>query len=186
MDTVQVENCVLSHVNASNAVAFSGTAGALSIRNCVFLGFNYLFNMSGSFPMWFVNNIMYDWNGGPNGGNYPPGSTIAYNALSVPWGTDFAIIASNPFLNYNASNNYEYGVSNLHLVAGSPCINSGDPVQLDFDGSRSDMGIYGGQTPFIDSGAPNYPFVQSLTVPPSVTVGNQLQIQSQGRIGRGY
>jgi hypothetical protein len=32
----------------------------------------------------------------------------------------------------------------LHLQAGSPCIDAGDPALSDPDGSRSDMGAYGG------------------------------------------
>ncbi len=32
----------------------------------------------------------------------------------------------------------------FHLQSGSPCIDTGDPTILDYDGSRSDMGCYGG------------------------------------------
>jgi hypothetical protein len=32
----------------------------------------------------------------------------------------------------------------FHLVAPSICIDAGDPGRLDRDGSRSDMGAYGG------------------------------------------
>ena len=32
----------------------------------------------------------------------------------------------------------------LHLAAGSPCVDAGDPAELDADGTRSDMGAYGG------------------------------------------
>lgn len=34
--------------------------------------------------------------------------------------------------------------TDFHLSSGSPCINSGDPAIDDEDGSRSDMGAYGG------------------------------------------
>jgi len=33
---------------------------------------------------------------------------------------------------------------NWHLIGGSPCSNAGDPARYDPDGSRSDMGCYGG------------------------------------------
>lgn len=34
--------------------------------------------------------------------------------------------------------------NNYHLKQDSPCINTGDPEITDNDGSRSDMGLYGG------------------------------------------
>jgi hypothetical protein len=33
----------------------------------------------------------------------------------------------------------------FHLMAGSPCKDAGDPKRLDGDGSRADMGIFGGK-----------------------------------------
>jgi parallel beta-helix repeat protein len=36
------------------------------------------------------------------------------------------------------------GKEDYHLAGGSPCINTGDPGITDRDGSRSDMGIFGG------------------------------------------
>jgi hypothetical protein len=79
-------------------------------------------------------------------------------------------LTENPFTDYNTSTNFEWEVaamSNLRLdpVRGLPCIDSGSPAILDLDGSPSDMGVYGGLTPFIDSGAPHFPFVSGLTVP---------------------
>lgn|GEM_PF-5024870 len=44
-------------------------------------------------------------------------------------------------LNYGADGSA--GV-NLNLAVGSPCINTGDPSISDIDGTRSDMGAYGG------------------------------------------
>ena len=42
-----------------------------------------------------------------------------------------------------------FGVYPYHLGIGSPCINSGDPDTQynDFDGTRNDMGVYGGPLP---------------------------------------
>jgi len=34
--------------------------------------------------------------------------------------------------------------SDYHLTGASPLVNAGDPARLDPDGSRSDMGAYGG------------------------------------------
>ena len=41
------------------------------------------------------------------------------------------------------------GSADLHLQVGSPAIDAGDPSSTwnDVDGSRNDMGIYGGPAP---------------------------------------
>jgi hypothetical protein len=50
-------------------------------------------------------------------------------------------IAEDPlFVSYTAD---PYG-DDLHLGSGSPCLDAGDSSQLDADGSRADMGAYGG------------------------------------------
>lgn len=141
--------------------------------------------------MMMYNCVFYDWNSTPYFGSFPDNSTWAFNASSgsLPPGDTGTLLTSNPFVDYNVSNNYQFGVSDLHLAAGAngdPCRDTGDPNLLDLDGTRSDMGIYGGPTFFIDSGAPFYPFVSSLTVPPSITAGQPLPVSSTGRIGREY
>lgn len=42
------------------------------------------------------------------------------------------------------SNDGRYSNDDLHLKTGSPAIDAGDPMVLDVDASRSDMGAYGG------------------------------------------
>jgi hypothetical protein len=189
-DDLAVRNCVFAGVGAagSDVMALKGTATSVVLQNCVFVALNTLLGLTGAFPLLIMNGIAYDWVSTPNWGTYPAASTWNYNASSVypPPGSNAILLTSTPFLYYNLVDNYVYGTSNLHLGNGCPCIDAGSPAILDLDGSRSDLGIYGGQTPFIDSGAPNYPYVQSLTVPPAITVGDTLRIQSQGRIGRGY
>ena len=34
--------------------------------------------------------------------------------------------------------------TDFHLAAGSPCIDHGDPALTDADGTRADMGMFGG------------------------------------------
>ena len=53
------------------------------------------------------------------------------------------------------------GDGDYHLQFASPCIDSGDPAILDVDGSRSDMGAYGG---------PNGEHYEYLDLPPSKPV----------------
>ncbi|MBK6909625.1 MAG: hypothetical protein IPH10_01610 [bacterium] len=136
------------------------------------------------------NVVAYDWKSSPTWGTFPGGGTgWSYNASSTiaPPGANGILLTGDPFVNYDETANYIYGVSDLQLAAGSPCIDAGDPAILDLvDGSRSDMGIYGGPTPHVDGGAPNYPFTIAFDVPSSMTAGQQLPIQATGRIGAGY
>jgi len=170
------------------AYAIDGTASSLVVEQCAFLNYKVLFNLTNSFPLSFRNNVIYDWRSNANWGIYPgDGAGWSFNASSTlaPPGTDGILLPGDPFVNYDETANYIYGVSDLH-VTGSPCVDAGDPAVLDLDGSRSDMGIYGGPTPHVDGGAPNYPFTIAFDVPSSMTAGQQLPIQATGRIGAGY
>jgi hypothetical protein len=93
----------------------------------------------------------------------------------------------------NAWNEYvhwvPYGLlcqSDYHLAAGSQLQDAGDPITPpDLDGSRADIGVYGGQTPFVYFGLPDIPFVTGLEVPASVPQNGVLHIGSTGRVGEG-
>lgn len=191
------ENLIISNSLFSSAVVsnyrfgncIDGMVGSqLVIQNCIMIGFSELFNISGSPAFLFYNNIMYNWGVNPTFGVMPTAGTINYNASSilVPPGTNGILLNSNPFISYNQAGNYQWNNSDVHLISNSPCIDGGNPVLLDIDGSPSDMGIYGGPNPYTDSGAPNYPFVGSTTIPPAITVGNSLPVRAIGRIGRNY
>ncbi len=72
----------------------------------------------------FENNLSYGNTGGPwntNFGRWPPASNIGVNPLFV------------------SETNGDF-----HLAANSPAKDAGDPSILDRDGSRSDIGAYGG------------------------------------------
>ena len=82
------------------------------------------------------NGIRYD----PGGGNEP---VVRYNSL---WNNeinfknftpDTTNIIANPMFN-------DAFTQDFHLQMFSPLIDAGDPAILDVDGSRSDIGIYGG------------------------------------------
>ena len=65
----------------------------------------------------------------------------------------------------------------LHLQAGSPCIDTGDLVATwnDLDGSRNDMGLYGGENSWGGLG----PLVTNMTVTPAtVETGGTITIQA--------
>ncbi|HDR91492.1 MAG TPA: T9SS type A sorting domain-containing protein, partial [candidate division Zixibacteria bacterium] len=55
----------------------------------------------------------------------------------------------------------------FHLAPGSPCIDTGDPSITDSDGTRSDMGAYGGGTTGIDDGNFAKPEIMTLRISPN-------------------
>jgi MYXO-CTERM domain-containing protein len=61
--------------------------------------------------------------------------------LADPTGSN-GNIAENPLFVSFAQDGLS--TDDLHLSAGSPCIDAGDPSTFDADGSRADMGAYGG------------------------------------------
>ena len=69
---------------------------------------------------WKYCNVWDADDGLYTGGIIPGTGCISWDPLFVAVGTDF------------------------HLIPASPCVDEGDPTILDFDGSRSDMGCYGG------------------------------------------
>jgi hypothetical protein len=189
-DSAVFRNCIFAGLEggASSMSAFAGTPRFLSVSNCVFTSWGTLFNCAGTFGFSFVNNIVHDWNGAGSWGTFTAGGTVDYNASFTvpPIGTNGMLLFANPFTLYNAGSGYQSGVSNLHLTAGSGLIDAGLPTLFDRNGSRSDMGVYGGPYEFVDDGAPDYPFVISITVPAAIIAGDSLQVNSTGRVGPRY
>lgn len=62
-----------------------------------------------------------------------------YESLTYPFGGDIDTVAGNLFREPMFMDSLDF-----HLQAYSPLIDAGDPNILDLDGSRSDMGVYGG------------------------------------------
>jgi len=70
-------------------------------------------------------------------------------------------------------------MTDYHLKPGSPCIDKGRPGEscCDCDGTRNDMGIYGGPNAYCGPG----PVVTDLQiVPPTVVKGETFKIQATG------
>ena len=69
------------------------------------------------------------------------------------------------------------------LRSDSPCINAGppDPQYNDRDGSRNDIGMFGGHNFIPDGRTTNKPIVLGLDVAPiAVPVGGSVTIESTG------
>lgn len=65
------------------------------------------------------------------------------------------------------------GEFDFHISPSSPCVDTGNPLEVDPDGSRSDMGYFGGKD------TPVYPVVISVNVKP--LENGQVQIQAKAR-----
>ncbi|MCB1058766.1 MAG: hypothetical protein KDB65_00915 [Calditrichaeota bacterium] len=192
-----IRNCVFVNRggNANCRAIWGGAAsGTVENYNCVFLNFRapYALNAAGG-PLIAVNNVYYDFLATPSFGSYNASSVFDYNSsesvVAAP-GTNTTSITTNPFVNYNTTNNFEEGITDLHLdpVNGASLINSGHPSLLDFtDGSQSDRGAYGGPKPLVDNGVPNYPWAVNIALNPNlVGVGTPVNATAIGRVGPQY
>jgi hypothetical protein len=137
-----VRNCVIDH-NTYDGV--STGAGATVVNNTIHANRIGFYDYSGYGPT-FMNNIVTGHSlfgvSGPSGGAPP---SLTYNCV---WGNDsnynqaapgIGSISYDPLYADTASADY-------HLQPGSPCIDSGNPAPQynDPDGSRCDIGAYGG------------------------------------------
>lgn len=188
-DNLTVINCLITADSYGYSTVISGTPQTFTLMNSVFLDQSGgIFSTTGSFSCVVINCIAYDWGGASSWGSFPGSSTFDYNASSsvLPPGENAILLDVTPFVNYDLSANFFFGVSDLSLdeFGGANCIDAGSPAILDLDGSPSDLGIYGGPTPFVDNGVANYPYVVNMTVPGAISVGDPLPISAVGRIGR--
>jgi hypothetical protein len=179
----------VAYTNGNAVSNSSGSAGTLELYNNVFLSISRIFSLAaGSQPVIAINNSFYAWGGSPTFGTYPAASTFDYNASSGPAvpGTNGVTITGNPYVNF-AGPYYVIGTSDLHLIVGSNLINAGHPSLLDIDGSRSDIGVYGGPKPLVDNGAPNYPWAVNIVLNPTlVGQGTPVNASATGRVGPQY
>lgn len=203
LGTATTGNCIFRNTvfalttpnNSSNALQ-GIHGGVIEIYNCVFVNMNTPFNLTGTPQVVGLNNIFFDWTAATGYGPLPAGSVFEYTAAgggqpAFPAGfnNNITLGANNPFVNYNTATNYIIGTSDLHLnntAGGLMCVDTGYPSINDLDGSRSDVGLYGGPKPLIDNGLPAYPFAITLTVDPLVEVGDSVGVNSTGRIGPRY
>ncbi|MEC8192538.1 MAG: MopE-related protein [Myxococcota bacterium] len=113
----------------------------------------------------FKNNIA--WSGQDGGGIHATDAASAtssdfyYSDVGNNSGGDYTGSLTAPSGSGNISIDpmfRSYGIDgdedndNLYLIVGSPCIDSGDPSIVDVDGTRSDMGAYGGPDADADDG----------------------------------
>lgn len=161
-----VSNCVINGCAHSGIYCDSGTTGL--VINCVIVN-------NGNSGIDFI---------GPSGTSLTAMNCISRNnggyGFNAYWANGiFTVSYSN---GSRSSTNGNQGCIDLnpmftsstdfHLSEGSPCWNTGNPSLFDPDGSRSDMGYFGGPN------CPIYPTVFEIILTPS---GNNVNIQAKGR-----
>ena len=152
-----ITNCVIAGC-ARNGVFFPNPSTG-SIKNCVLIGNAGYGAKSAS---WSSNGSAVNCIGWKNGGYNDFGSLagVTYCDGSVN-GSGSNNINSDPM--FVSGNDF-------HIPPTSPCYQTGNPADVNPDGSRSDMGYFGG------SDCPIYPVVTKVVIIPS---GNgQVQIQA--------
>ncbi|MEM4325835.1 MAG: hypothetical protein QXU40_00855 [Candidatus Pacearchaeota archaeon] len=141
-----VTNCVITACGENGVLFLSGASG--SIKNSVIVG-NNKYGVIGDYYTGYAINCIADGYVGLKGVTYCIGTGGNTN------------IYSNP--------NFE-GSDNFHLLTSSPGIDAGNPIEQDPDGSRCDIGYFGG----ID--CPIFPVVTLIKIIP--LDNGQIKIQA--------
>jgi hypothetical protein len=187
---ITILNNVISNFN--NGIMLNNGGDEIVANNAIFFAYNAAVSFgSGTFTGKIFSNI-FDEDNIAIAATSPPYYCGYNDYWQDPYGGtpsfDVGSISSNPeFVNYSSTTGYVYGTSNLHLAAGSPCIDAGEPNvgNNDRDGSRNDMGIYGGPEMFDDTGTPIYPCVITVAVSPyAAPLNGTITIKVLGRIGQ--
>jgi len=145
-------------------------------------------------PVTIVNNIFMNGTGSQitNSGGSP---SISYNCFfnnSANGSTGIESILDDPdFVDFGdndtyTSQSYDDDSYDFHLQASSPGIDAGNALfdYFDLDGTRNDVGVYGGPFPIGTTGAPTIPVVNSISVSPTtVSPSGTITINATGRIG---
>jgi len=156
-----VSNCIITGCPYSGIRAISGVS---AVMNCILMN-NGQHGVSGTGGTTInVSNCI-----GLGSANY------AFNG----WGTTLNLSYSNGSF-YDTGGNQGcinldplfYSATNYHISQGSPSWDTGNPALNDPDGTRSDMGYFGGPD------CPIYPVVYEIFIQPN---GGLINLQAKGR-----
>ena len=172
---VIIHNCIIRNCN-DKGITTDGTLYNKIINNVIH-DCNY--GISAQSHLEICSNIIINCNRGISGSGY--NGNLYYNCFynnttnmySVPIGPG-NITDQDPLFEDLSSSNY-------HLLPGSPCIDTGIPIGIyqDLDGTRNDMGIFGGQTPW---GMGNPTVLDMQITPESVPQGATFDIEATGTV----
>jgi hypothetical protein len=170
-----IRNCIIKSCPGHGIYCLSGISG--SVFNCIITqcGNQGVRTCCGGAYLNIVNTISYNNSsyGFVAGGGYSNSTTITLSYSNGSYAADSyctvnglqGVINTNPF--FISENNNDY-----HITSGSQCNNTGNPSISDPNGTRSDMGYFGG--PF----APTYPVVYEMTIAPN---GSTINVQAKAR-----
>ena len=142
-DSVQIRNCIIYNnfaTKAGDGIFIDENAQDVRISNCTLI-LNNIYSKSSNVS---IRNCIID---NIDNQSYPlltlttsnQNPSVTYSLIgSLPFNLDSTNIYGNPlFVN---------PPENVHLLPNSPCIDTGHPDQIyrDLDGTRNDIGAYGG------------------------------------------
>lgn len=179
-----LQSCVFANIERG-IHAFSATTGASClVSHCVFTTENSnLYPVSGAIAGVAENCAIMSESGYSN--LYTSGISYSYCAYSnqAPPGATHVAATPAAFVNLVLA---DARASDYHVAGGSVVQDAGNPMSpFDLDGSRADIGIYGGQHPYVDGGVPDYPFAVQVEVPYSAPLNGTMRIWGRGRVGPG-
>lgn len=199
----QITNNIFSKYSVSGnhqkLIGIENGSGVIIAYNLFFKGTVSAFqggaiHVSAGAPEIYSNGFI----GGSGAGLYSAGSEFSTNNGFYNFNSTFGlnIVESSPdFVEFDSDNEsllieeIDEAQYDLKLASGSDWIDAGrtGTPYLDTDGSRSDIGIYAGPTPFDDGrGAPSVPVVIKFQVSPTtVSPSGTITITATGRIGAG-
>lgn len=121
--------------------------------------------------------------------SYTGGTAVVYNYCGYtsgeasPPGATHTACDSLDFVNLNL---IDFRSGDYHVSVASDLEDAGNPGSpFDLNGSQADIGIYGGQHPYVDGGVPDYPFAVQVEVPYSAPLNGTMRIWGRGRVGPG-
>lgn len=174
-DDALIRNCIIRNCN-NDGIKISGTVYNKIINNVIH-DCNYgIYEIS---HLEICSNIIINCNIGIDG-HYGDGNlyyncfynnaTNIHNATVGPGNIE----DQDPLFEDLSSSNY-------HLLTASPCIDTGIPIGIyqDLDGTRNDMGIFGGQTPW---GMGNPTVLDMQITPESVPQGATFDVEATGTV----
>ena len=196
-------------ITGHNGIHQRGSS-TLSIVSCAFVGCDYVITRIGTNPgaSVTVTHSLFTGSGGTiyacgtNGAgviencaylvnvgtiSYTGGAGVTYSYCAsngaLPPGATHIACATTDFVNFYST---DARAADYHLAEVSVLRDAGSPGSPDdLDGSPADIGIYGGQNPYVDGGIPDYPFAVQVKVPYSAPLNGTMRIWGRGRVGPG-
>lgn len=188
-------------IKAGQACIFIEESNSISIENNLIINTYVNYGIYGEYnsnTIIMINNVIHTANG-TSWAIRVDGDCYAFNNIFINGYVNGAIFEYNmsnhvmPEGNTNltsidmSSVFVDYPNEDYNLIPGSPAIDTGHPGAgyNDLDGSRNDMGIYGGQTPYINIyNKPTIPTIFEIQADEVTSPENGLDIEINATTGQ--